>query len=316
MPGDLPLVSIVTPAYNAGPFLAEAIESVLGQDYPNIEYTVVASESSDETQAVLDRYCGRLGLIGVPRQGAAAAIHAGLCQARGSILAWLNADDTYQPGAVRWAVETFLEHPEADVVYGDASWIDQQGAPLGPYPTIRFRPRALERDCFLCQPASFFRAPAYAACAVDVSLTLSFDYDMWIRMALRGCRFEHIPQHLANSRMHRGNLTLSRRGEVFEVSMGLLRKYYSYVPLSWVFGYVAYQRDGRDQFFEPLRYSPLTYAASLPRGLSLNRRHPVRFLLEWMWTPLRGITRACRRGLTRMAGRPLPAARFQRRASR
>ena len=301
MSRDFPLVSIVTPAHNAGRFLAEAIESVLRQDYPNIEYTVVVSESGDETQEIVSRYRGRLRAISVPRQGPAAAIHTGLSQASGSILAWLNADDIYQTGAVRAAVETLLAHPEADVVYGEARWIDERGAPLQRYPTIAFRPAALARDCFICQPASFFRAPAYAACALDASLTVSFDYDLWIRMALRGCRFEYVSRRLANSRMHRENLTLSRRGEVFDVSMALLRKYYGYVPFSWVFGRLAYRRDGRDQFFEPLRYSPWTYASNLLFGLSLNRSHAVRYFGEWAWAPLRGMLRACWRGLARLS---------------
>jgi glycosyltransferase involved in cell wall biosynthesis len=296
---DLPLVSIVTPAYNAGRFLADAIESVLEQDYPNIEYTVIESDSNDETQDVLNRYRGRVRSIRVPRRGPAYAIHAGLSGARGSILAWLNADDTYEPGAVRAAVESFLARPEADVVYGEACWIDQHGAPLRPYPTLPFRSSALARDCFICQPASFFRASAYATCALNVSLAVSFDYDLWINMALRGCRFEHIPRCLANSRMHRSNLTLSRRREVFEVTMELLARHYDYVPLPWVFGYLTYRRDSRDQFFEPLRYSPLIYAASLPFGLSLNLRHPVRYLAEWAWTLFRGTGRACLRGFTR-----------------
>ena len=304
MSWDLPLVSIVTPAYNAGRFLEEAIESVLRQDYPNIEYTVVDSESNDETQEIISRYRGRFRAIGTPRQGPAAAIHAGLSQSNGSILAWLNADDTYQPGAVRTAVEALLEHPEADVVYGEACWIDERGAPLRPYPTMPFQPSALARDCFICQPAAFFRAPAYAACALDASLIVSFDYDLWISMSLRGCHFVHVPRCLANSRMHPGNLTLSRRGEVFDVSMALLGKYYGYVPFLWVFGYVAYKRDGRDQFFEPLRYSPVTYAASLPFGLSLNRGHAVRYFAEWAWTPFRGILRAGFRGLARLLSRP------------
>jgi hypothetical protein len=104
--------------------------------------------------------------------------------------------------------------------------------------------------------------------------------------------------------MHRGNLTLSRRGEVFDVSMALLGKYYGYVPFLWVFGYLAYKRDGRDQFFEPIRYSPRTYVASLPFGLSLNRSHAARYFAEWAWTPFRGIVRACMRGLARMPDGP------------
>jgi glycosyltransferase involved in cell wall biosynthesis len=302
MPRDLPLVSIVTPTYNAARFLTETIESVLEQDYPNIEYTVVDSCSSDETLGILKRYGSRIRFISSPRQGAASAIHTGLSQAQGTILAWLGADDTYEPGAVQAVVERFRAKPEIDVVYGDACWIDETGVALRAYPTAPFRSSALAMDCFICQPASFFRASAYAQCPLDPSLNVSFDYDLWINMSLRGCRFEYFPRFLANSRMHSDNLTLSRRGEVLEAGMKLLGEHYGYVPVSWIFGYLAYKKDGRDQFFEPLRYSPLTYAASLPFGLSMNRRRPVRYLREWVSTPLRGLSRACFRRLAQTLG--------------
>jgi glycosyltransferase involved in cell wall biosynthesis len=288
IPGT-PLVSIVTPTLNAGRYLQESIESVLGQDYPNIEYLAVDSHSTDGTLDILQRYAGRLRTIAAPRQGPAAAIHAGFLESHGSILAWLNADDVYEPSAVRLAVEAFLARPEAGVIYGDASWIDGSGAVIRPYPTGAFDPATLNRDCFICQPASFFRAAAYQECALDPSLPVSFDYDLWIRMAAQRRRFEYVPHRLANSRMHAACLTLSCRKQVFEVTMALLKKHYGYIPLSWVFGYLSFQRDGRDQFFEPLRCSGLTYAASLPAGLSLNRAHSLRYLEDWVSTALRGL---------------------------
>jgi len=286
-----PLVSIVTPTYNAGRFLKESIESVLDQDYPNIEYLVVDSHSTDDTESILNRYSGRLRIIRTLRQGPASAIHTGLSQAQGSIIAWLNADDKYAPQAVRSAVEAFLEQPDADVVYGDADWIDAGGGLIRRYPTIPFDPRVLERDCFISQPASFLRASAYRDCTLDESLPVSFDYDLWIRLARLRRGFQYIPRKLASSRMHRECLTLAQRRQVFEVTMDLLKRHYGYIPLSWIFGYLSYRWDGRDQFFEPLRFSLGVFAASVSLGIAWNPTKPVRVVRDAAVTAARGLRR-------------------------
>ena len=312
MPPETPLISVVTPTFNAGRFLRESIESVLGQDYPNIEYLVVDSRSTDDTQDILASYAGRLRAIETARKGPASAINAGLSQAHGSILAWLNADDKYAPGAVREAVGTFLQYPDAAVVFGDANWIDEKGTVIQRYPTAPFDPRALARSCFICQPAAFFRASAYRECALDESLSVSFDYDLWIRLAMRQRRFRYVPRTLACARMHRDCLTLTRRREVFEVTMDLLKRHYGYVPLSWIYGNLSYRKDGRDQFFEPLRFSAGVFLSSVLRGFVWNRSHPLRALSEVASTAWRGLLRRLRRppitgGLTRRDSETPPA---------
>src|SRR5438270_483090 len=82
-------------------------------------------------------------------------------------------------------------------------------------------------------------------------------------------RFPAIPDYLANSRMHRGAKTIYERETVFQASMKLLERHYGYVPVSWVFGYTTWKRDGRDQFFSPMRPTARNYLASLPVGLRL-----------------------------------------------
>jgi glycosyltransferase involved in cell wall biosynthesis len=285
----VPLVSIVTPTLNAARFLRQSMESVLSQDYSRIEYLVVDSHSDDGTGAILRSYDGRVRTIFAAREGPASAIHTGLTQAHGSIFAWLGADNVYEPAAVKSAVSVLLEHPGTDVVYGDASWIDDRGAFIGRYPTMPFAPAQLARHCFISQPASFFRAPAYRQCSFDPSLALSYDYDLWIRLAADGRRFEYLPRMLARSRMHRECLTLACRRQVFEATMDLLRKHYGYVPLPWIFGYLSYRCDGGDQFFEPLRFSPAVFAFSLLYGPAANRTHARRFLAEWIRTGARGV---------------------------
>jgi len=277
-----PLVSIVTPSYNMARYLPETIESVLSQDYPRIEYIVVDGGSTDETPQILDAYRDRLRSITGSDRGPSDATHQGFRQAHGDIFAWLNADDSYQPGAVRKAVEYLDAHPDVDVVYGEGWWINDSGAVISRYPTLPFDAKILERDCFICQPAAFIRASSYRRCELDPDVNRSFDYDLWIRMAKAGLRFASIPDYLANSRMHAGAKTIYEREIVFQASMNLLRRHYGYIPLSWIVGYTAYRLDHRDQFFEPIRYSAWKYLASLPVGLWYNWRKPLRFLGEWL----------------------------------
>src|ERR1700686_806852 len=109
--GQPPLVTIVTPCWNAAPFLARTVESVLSQDYPHIEYIVMDGGSSDGTVELLEAWKGRLECVSAPDGGAADAINRGFRRSHGAIFAWLNADDTYQPGAIAAAVRALDAAP-------------------------------------------------------------------------------------------------------------------------------------------------------------------------------------------------------------
>jgi glycosyltransferase involved in cell wall biosynthesis len=273
-------------------YLPQAIESVLSQDYPDIEYIVMDGGSTDDTLRILARHGDRLQFISENDRGPSDAVGRGFRRARGDILAWLNADDQLLPGAVRTAVEYLQQHPDIDIGYGEGWWIDNKGEVIRRYPSIAFDARTLEADCFICQPATFMRAAAYRRCELDPTVRLSFDYDLWIRMAKQGLRFGLIPTYLANSRVHSEALSISERRSVFQSSMAVLKRHYGYVPFSWIFGYTAFRLDGRDQFLQPLRPTVLKYLASLPVGLCYNPRRPVRFCGEWIKAPLRAGIRA------------------------
>jgi glycosyltransferase involved in cell wall biosynthesis len=277
-----PLVSVITPSFNAARFLEETIQSVLAQDYPYIEYIVMDGGSTDGSLNILRSYADRLTYSSGADEGAADAINNGFAKARGEILAWLGADDTYLPGAVSKAVAALNCNPDAAAVYGEGYWTDAQGQVLGSYPTEDFDPNMFARECCICQPACFFRRDAVEAVGMlNPALRSSFDYDLWIRLTKR-YRFVHLPEYLASSRMHRENKTLGQRRTVFTESIALLGQHFGYVPVKWVYGYLSFLRDRRDQFFEPLRHSIPAYLMALPVGLGYNPAHPFMYMAEWI----------------------------------
>jgi len=296
-PLDSPLVSIVTPCLNSARFIEATIQSVLAQDYPRIEHIVMDGGSTDGTIDILRRCSQRerfnvasrassqraLTWISERDRGAADAINRGFAQSRGEIFAFLNADDAYLPGAVTAAVRAFEANPGADVVYGGGNWIDEEGRPVGPYPVRDFDRALLARECFICQPASFIRRAAFEnAGGMDPDLHLTFDYELWIRLArIHPMHRIAQPEVLAVSRMHATNKSLGQRREVFRETFRILEKHYGYVPFQWVYAYLCFRADGRDQFFEPLQPSVARYLESLPAGLLMNRSAMGKYLAEW-----------------------------------
>lgn len=276
----LPLVTIVTPSYNMAEYIGQAIKSVLSQDYPRIEYIVIDGGSTDGTVDLLRCYEGRLRFTSGPDAGPADAINRGFRLAKGSIFAWLNADDLYLPGAVRKAVEFLMQREDVDAVYGNASWIDKRGAVIAPYPTRDFDAGLLSQECFICQPACFMRSGLFAGSMLNERLQFAFDYDLWIRAAAQGC-FARLSYDLAHSRMHATNRTLGRRPGMLRECMAVLRRHYGYIPFPWVHTYCSYLLDRRDQFFHPLRPTVVKYLFSLPVGCWCNRGAVRRYWVEW-----------------------------------
>jgi glycosyltransferase involved in cell wall biosynthesis len=201
--GDLPLVSVVTPSFNQGGWIEEAIRSVLDQDYPHIEYLVMDGGSSDGTLDVLRRYDGRFVWTSGPDGGQAQALRTGFARTRGDILGWLNADDAYQPGTIARAVAAFAASPQAGLVFGNAEFMDAGGNPLGhaaqvtPLDDAR---RLLDLGDCVVQPAAFFRRAAYDAVGgLDADLHWTMDYDLWLRLVQRSPA-RHLDQTLARVR--------------------------------------------------------------------------------------------------------------------
>ena len=276
-----PPISIVTPTYNMGRYLEETIQSVLSQDYPNIEYIVMDAGSTDETLAILEKYRGRLEFHSGPDRGTADAINKGFARSHGSVFAYLNADDIYLPGAISAAMHSMSADPEVGVVYGDANWVDERGNALAPYPVRPYDAALFSQQCFISQPAAFIRREAFElAGRMDPNLQYAYDYDLWIRIS-RLFPMRKLDALLAASRMHQENKTVGQRRRVLRETMRLLESHYGYVPFRPAHAYASFLVDRRDQFFEPLRPSIFKYVLSLFVGLRYNAERPFRFTREW-----------------------------------
>ncbi|MCH7588585.1 MAG: glycosyltransferase [Chloroflexi bacterium] len=183
---EKPLVSIVTPSFNQGRFLEATIQSVLDQDYANVEYIVVDGGSTDNSVDILKKYSDRLAhWISVPDAGQTDAINKGFSLANGEILAWLNSDDVYRPGAISEAVDHLQNHPNKGMIYGDADFIDEDGKWLGKFPAANTNYRKLRRGyVHIPQQSTFFRSHLWKRVGpLDPSFYFAMDYDLWVRLA-------------------------------------------------------------------------------------------------------------------------------------
>jgi len=269
-----PLVSIITPSFNQGAFIAATIDSVLAQDYPRLEYLVVDAGSTDTTLELLRSYGERVRWISEPDHGQADAINKGITLTRGAIVAWLNADDLYLAGAVARAVAELQAHPQAALVYGQAEFIDRNGALLGPCAQVE--PFSLDRLIndldFIVQPATFFRRDAFLAVGgLDAQLRYCLDYDLWIKLAVR-YQVRYLPELLARVRIYPTTKTASgglERLEEIERMIGRYGRrrlpalfYGEMVRVCWAVGRLALARHDWRQLAQVARRGAV-YGAAL-----------------------------------------------------
>ncbi len=247
-----PTISIITPSYNQGAFLAETIESVISQQGDFIiDYIIVDGGSSDNSVDIIRRYDSllktglcRIGCRGITFRwisekdhGQTSALMKGFRMVQGEILAWLNSDDTYLPGALQSAVDFFRAKPDAALVYGDACFTDVAGSVISNYRTAEFDLVKLASANIICQPAAFFRREAFEAVGcLDETLHFTMDYDLWIRL---GKRFPcyHIQQMLATYRLHETSKTINSDTLISnsEESLDVTRRHFCWAPITRIY---------------------------------------------------------------------------------
>ena len=268
-----PPISIITPSYNQGRFIERTIQSVLSQNVPNLEYVVYDGGSTDDTIDVLRRFQAQLRWVSEKDRGQAHAVNRGIMATAGEIVGWLNSDDIYYPNTLTTVISFFAEHPEADVVYGDADHIDENDKVVEPYYTEEWDYERLKEVCYLCQPAVFLRRRVVRAHdLLDETLRYCMDYDYWLRLGER-VKFVYLRRRLAGSRMYPDNKTLGSRVPVHREIVEMTKKRLGQPPDRWILNYahavvetLGVHRSNR------LAFAVAASAVSLYASLRWNRR--------------------------------------------
>ena len=210
---ELPLVTVITPAYNQGIFLRDTIESVLSQDYPNIELFVLNDGSTDDTEKILLEYTGRIRWETQKNMGQTPTINKGWSLTTGETITWLNSDDTYLPGAVKAGVQYLLSHPETGIVFADSVFTEADGTHLErtrPLPPFNYLNFVIKCENPISQPSSFIRREVVKkAGELDPSFYYFMDWDFWLRAGLY-FKIDYIPELWSTYRLHAESKTVAQ----------------------------------------------------------------------------------------------------------
>jgi hypothetical protein len=198
---NLPVVSILTPSFNQAAFLPDNLRSVACQTYPHVEHIVMDGGSTDGSVRILREAGDSIRWRSEPDAGQADAVNKAFRESRGEIIGWLNSDDAYFDCRVIEDVAAYFHaHPDADVVYGHCLQVTGEGMAIQVLWAPRFD-RELQKAVNLqMQPSTFVRRRAVSDPLLDTSFHFAMDYELWLRLASQGRRFERIGRILSIDR--------------------------------------------------------------------------------------------------------------------
>jgi glycosyltransferase involved in cell wall biosynthesis len=204
-----PLISVVVPVFNGAPYLSQAIDSILRQNYEPVEIIVVDDGSTDESATIVRGFGSAITYCWQPQRGAATARNHGVAQSRGEVLAFLDADDLWMPDKLALQSGYLHSHSEVEAVLGFVEQfispeLDEEArgrllCPPDPMPGYHV-------GALLVRRAAFDRIGPF-----DVSYTIGHFIDWWLRAMGQGMTHCLLPAVVLRRRVHTNNLTLSRR---------------------------------------------------------------------------------------------------------
>jgi glycosyltransferase involved in cell wall biosynthesis len=212
----LPKISIITPSYNQAQYIEQTILSVLQQNYGNLEFIIIDGGSSDGSVDVIRQYESKLSYwVSESDRGQAHAINKGLGHATGEIVAYINSDDLYLPGAFAAVVRHFEEHPGCEWLCGDTLVFGENATEteLVVSEVPRSAAHCLSWAYVAPQPSMFWRRELLRK-GFQEQWRYCFDHELYVRLLLADHRCEHLPIPLSAYRLHPASKTVAE-GDLF-----------------------------------------------------------------------------------------------------
>ncbi|ADE15676.1 glycosyl transferase family 2 [Nitrosococcus halophilus Nc 4] len=207
----LPIISIITPSFNQGDFVADTVRSVFEQRYPKLEYIFMDGGSIDNTLERVAPYRDHFfHFQSEPDDGQSAAIAKGFSLSSGEIMAYLNSDDVLLPGTLNFVADYFRRHPEVDCLYGHRCIINEVNQVVGHWILPRHSSFLMRRWDLIPQESCFWRRRLFEQKGnIDTSFLFAMDYDLFVRYMSIG-RFQRVNRFLAAFRVHQDSKTTTQ----------------------------------------------------------------------------------------------------------
>ncbi len=250
---NIPKISIIIPCYNSASFIVETIESIINQEYKNLELIIVDGASSDNTFELIKKYDNHISyLISEPDCGQTDAINKGFKLASGNIISWLNADDILLPNALNFVSKEFNEFPEIDVLCGkEYSFTQDSKIPyLFHKGSIVYNsPEKTFYDGIIDQPCTFFKRNSIIKYfPLSINLRFVMDRELWLSYLCENGvkKIKCISNQLTAFRLHNMSKTVSE-GHLFEkefagIKVHILKALSAHVSL------IAYMQNKAEYF--------------------------------------------------------------------
>lgn len=282
------LISVITPSFQQDRFIERTIKSVLNQAPVDFEYFIYDALSTDKTTSILTKYKHCISWFSEPDNGQAHAVNKGLAKSTGDIIAWINSDDIYYPGAFRQVLSFFEHNPNVSGLYGQADWLDEDDNVIATYPTQAWDYKQLTRECYLCQPAVFFRRSLVDRLGdLDVGLKYCMDYELWLRYG-RTNPFVYLPIKLAGSRIYPENKTFSNQLTAHHETNGMLLEKIGYSTRHWIFKYSKLQVEGDTQIDKSdLKFTLKFIEVAIEKSCKFNKKAVLIVLLKVIFYDLK-----------------------------
>lgn len=223
----VPSIHIATPSFNQAGFIDRTVQSVLGQDYPDLSYVVKDGGSNDGTIDRLTAYSPDLvQVLAGPDGGQAAAINEAFRNSDADVMGWVNSDDLLLPGTLHRVAATFVRNPDVDVVYGHRVLVDRRDHEIGRWVMPEHDGKVLSWADYVPQETLFWRRRIWRASggALDETFQFAMDWDLILRFRAAGAVFHRIPAFLGAFRVHGEQKTTADMKSIGEGEMNRLRR--------------------------------------------------------------------------------------------